>query len=87
MLVLARQSGESILLGDEITVKVLEVNGDTVKLGIDAPKSVAIYRKELYQAILEENRIASQLDTGGLKTLSKTLRNHKQDPSTRTNNE
>jgi len=86
MLVLSRQIGESLLIGDDISVKVLEVNGDTIKIGIDAPKSVAIYRKELYEAITEENRTASQINAQGLKTLSATLLTQK-DPSTNTSDE
>jgi len=86
MLVLSRQVDESLLIGDEISVKILEVNGDTVKIGIEAPKSVAIYRKELYEAITEENRNASQINSQGLKTLSATLLQQK-DSSTHTNDE
>lgn len=86
MLVLSRQIGESILIGDEVKVKILEVNGETIKIGIDAPKSVAIYRKELYDAITEENRIASQINSQGLKTLSAAIL-HQKDPSTNTSDE
>ena len=48
MLALARKTGESIVIGDEIEITILEIKGEQVKIGISAPKSVPIYRKELY---------------------------------------
>lgn len=59
MLVLTRKKGESLLVGDDIEVIVLGSEGDTVKLGIRAPKQVSIFRKEVYLAIQESNREAS----------------------------
>jgi carbon storage regulator len=59
MLVLARKKGESIIIGDQIELVVLGVEGDVVKLGIQAPKNVQVYRKEIYEAIKENNREAS----------------------------
>ena len=59
MLALARKIGESIIIDDQIEVTVLEVKGDQVKLGIAAPKSVPIYRKELYVQIQEANKEAA----------------------------
>jgi len=61
MLVLARKVGERIRIGDNIEVVVVEVKGDTVRLGINAPRGVAIYRQEIYDAIQRENVAASQL--------------------------
>ena len=58
MLAVARKSNESIMLGNDIEITVLEIKGDQVKLGIKAPKSVPIYRKEIYLQIQEENRQA-----------------------------
>lgn len=55
MLVLTRKTGESIMIGDEIELKIISVEGDQVKLGIDAPRSVKVYRSEIYKAIQEEN--------------------------------
>ncbi|MCD9022308.1 carbon storage regulator CsrA [Cohnella silvisoli] len=60
MLVLARKKGESIIIGDNIELIVLSVEGDTVRLGINAPKSVEIYRKEIYDSIQESNKEAIQ---------------------------
>jgi carbon storage regulator len=59
MLVLARKKGESIMIGDNIELVILGVEGDTVKLGITAPKQVEVYRKEIYLSIQESNKEAS----------------------------
>lgn len=59
MLVLSRKKGESIVISDDIEIIVLESEGDTVKLGIKAPKDVEIHRKEIYLAIQESNKEAS----------------------------
>lgn len=56
MLALARRLGESIIINDNIEVTLLEIKGDQVKLGISAPKSVPVYRKELYVQIQEANK-------------------------------
>lgn len=61
MLVLSRQRDESIMIGDEIEITVVDIRGDKVRLGINAPKSVSVHRKEVYQAIQKENEEASQL--------------------------
>jgi len=55
MLVLTRKLGEVIRVGDDVTVRVLEVKGNQVRLGIDAPAAVRIYREEVYRAICKEN--------------------------------
>lgn len=55
MLVLTRKVNEAIRIGDDIIVRVLEVRGGQVRLGIEAPEDVKVYREELYQKILEEN--------------------------------
>jgi carbon storage regulator len=59
MLVLTRRVGESILIGDEIVVTVLELNRDQVRIGIRAPRSVTVHREEVYQEILLSNRAAA----------------------------
>lgn len=61
MLVLSRQRDESIMIGDEIEITVVDIRGDKVRLGISAPKNVSVHRKEVYEAIQRENREASQL--------------------------
>ena len=55
MLVLARRLNESIMIGDEIEVVVIDIKGDQVKLGIKAPRKVTVHRKEIYQEIKQEN--------------------------------
>lgn len=70
MLALSRKQGESIVIGNNIEITVLEAKGDQVKIGISAPKSVPVYRKEIYEQIQEENREAvANLDVESLKKL------------------
>lgn len=64
MLILARKEGESIIIGDEITLEIISVSGNTVKIGIVAPRNVDILRKELYDSIKSENITASNVDSG-----------------------
>lgn len=54
MLVLSRQKDESIMIGDEVEITIVDVRGDKVRLGINAPRSVAVHRKEIYLAIQKE---------------------------------
>lgn len=62
MLVLSRKPGEKLIIGEDVVITVLSVEGDKVKLGIEAPKNVQVYRKELFDAIVEENKLASEVD-------------------------
>lgn len=59
MLVLGRKKGESIIIDDDIEITVTAVEGDTIKLGINAPKHITIHRKEIYLEIQEENKLAT----------------------------
>jgi carbon storage regulator len=61
MLVLTRKVSQSIVIGDEIEVVVLEVRGEQVRIGIRAPKTVAVHRKEIYDQIQEENRSSAEV--------------------------
>ena len=61
MLALARKVNESIIVNDNIEITVLEVKGDQIKIGIDAPKNVPIYRKEIYTQIRESNAEAANI--------------------------
>ncbi|RXJ02282.1 carbon storage regulator [Anaerobacillus alkaliphilus] len=70
MLVLSRKKDQSIMIGDNIEITVLAVEGDQIKLGINAPRSVEIQRKEIYLAIQEENSKASVAAVDLLKQLT-----------------
>lgn len=59
MLVLNRKKGEVIVLGDNIEISIIDVQGDNIKIGIDAPQEVRIYRKEIYEEIVAANRQAA----------------------------
>lgn len=60
MLALSRKINESIMIGSDIEITILEIKGDQVKIGINAPKSVPIYRKEIYLQIQESNKEAAE---------------------------
>ncbi|HOR93379.1 MAG TPA: carbon storage regulator CsrA [Spirochaetota bacterium] len=80
MLVLARKVNESIMIGDDIEIVIIDIKGDQVKLGIKAPKSVAVHRKEIYEEIQKENIAAmkSQLKPETLKDITDILQTHKE---------
>jgi carbon storage regulator len=67
MLVITRKPGDRIRLGDDITVTVLDVVGSTVRLGIDAPAEIPVYRHEVWEAIEAENRAAADSSVSQLK--------------------
>jgi carbon storage regulator len=79
MLVLTRKTNESIMIGDEIKVTVVEVRGDQVKLGITAPKQISVHREEIYLAIRKENiqAAASQIGLGELEQIWKSRQQEK----------
>lgn len=56
MLILARRVGETLNIGDDITVTVLSINGNQVRIGVNAPRSIAVHREEIYKRILNENK-------------------------------
>lgn len=74
MLVLSRQRDETIMIGDDIEITVVDIRGDKVRLGISAPASVPVHRKEVYDAIKRENRAASQVAVEDLSKASAHLR-------------
>ena len=72
MLALSRKQGEAIMIGSDIELTILEVKGDQVKIGISAPKSVPVYRKEIYAQIQEANKeVVATLDIESVKKLKK----------------
>ena len=73
MLVLTRKAGESVVIGDEVVVRVLEVRGDVVRVGIDAPRSVAVQRAELLQELEESNKASASPSEDAVEALSRQL--------------
>lgn len=73
MLVLTRKAGEGIVIGDDVTIKVIELKGGGVRIGIDAPRDRKIYRQEIYERITNENLAASQWDMTDLDAISLNL--------------
>lgn len=69
LLALSRKVNESIMIGNDVEITILEVKGDQVKLGISAPKSIPIYRKEIYLQIQEENKEAVTSDNSNVLLL------------------
>jgi carbon storage regulator (csrA) len=65
MLILTRRVGETLMIGDEVTVTVLGVKGNQVRIGINAPKTVAVHREEIYQRIKGENEGSPVPDESG----------------------
>ncbi|MEC5273768.1 carbon storage regulator CsrA [Caldifermentibacillus hisashii] len=72
MLILARKQGEAIQIGNGIEIKVISIQGDQVKIGIEAPKTVEVYRKEIYEQIQEENKQAATTTTNVLELIKKS---------------
>jgi len=79
MLVLARRLNESIMIGDDIEIVVIDIKGDQVKLGINAPRKITVHRKEIYQEIKQENiaAISSDFDPNTLRDLSDLFKKDK----------
>ncbi len=73
MLVLTRKPGEKILIGDDIVITVLDTRGDSVRIGIDAPRGVKIQRDEVVRAVSEANLAASQIDTAAEERIKRSL--------------
>ena len=71
MLVSSRQRDETIIIGDDIEITVVDIRGDKVRLGVSAPKSISVHRKEVYDAIRRENREAAQVKPEDLSALGR----------------
>ena len=71
MLVLSRQRDESIMIGDSIVVTIVDIRGDKVRLGINAPAEIPVHRQEVYEAIQRENLRAARLETGDTRNIGK----------------
>ncbi|MCL2155751.1 MAG: carbon storage regulator CsrA [Leptospirales bacterium] len=79
MLVLARRLNESIMIGDDIEIIIIDIKGDQVKLGVKAPRKITVHRKEIYQEIKQENiaAISSDFDPTTLRDLSDLFKKDK----------
>ncbi|KAA1417723.1 carbon storage regulator CsrA [Nocardioides humilatus] len=74
MLVLSRRIGESVVVGDDITITVLDVRGDVVRVGIDAPRSVSVHRAELLAELADSNADSASPPAKVVASLSEALR-------------
>ena len=74
MLVLSRQRDETIMIGDAVEITVVDIRGDKVRLGINAPRQVQVHRKEIYSAIQQENTDSTGVVADDLNVADQTLR-------------
>jgi carbon storage regulator len=74
VLVLTRRPGESIMIGDDVVVTVLDVRGDVVRVGIKAPRSVQVHREEVYLELQRANREAASPSESAVEALSELLK-------------
>ncbi|HET9517402.1 MAG TPA: carbon storage regulator CsrA [Actinoplanes sp.] len=80
MLVLTRRSGESVMIGDTVVVTVLEVRGDVIRLGIDAPRDIQVHREEIYRELQASNQEAASPTDDAVLALSRLLRPKADEP-------
>lgn len=77
MLVLSRRAGESIVIGDDVTISVLEVRGDIVRVGIAAPRSVTVHRAELLEQLEQSNKEAASPSADAVASLTRALQDRR----------
>ncbi len=75
MLILTRKIGESILIGDNITIKVVETGKNSVRIGIDAPKDITVLRQEVFDTIQQENILSAKGNNVDITEVAKLLGN------------
>jgi carbon storage regulator len=80
MLVLSRRTGESVVIGEDVTISVLEVRGDVVRIGIDAPRSLVVHRAELLDQLEQSNREAASPSADTVDSLVHALRGRSDGP-------
>jgi len=73
MLVLTRRAGESVMIGDDVVITVLEARGDVIRLGIQAPRDVQVHREEVYRELQEANREAASPTEDAVAAVAKML--------------
>jgi carbon storage regulator len=66
MLIITRRAGQKIMLGDDVTIHVMEIVGNSVRIGVEAPKSLPVYREEIWAAVKEENQASATANTDSL---------------------
>jgi carbon storage regulator len=66
VLIITRRAGQKIMLGDDVTVHVMEIVGNSVRIGVEAPKSLPVYREEIWAAVKEENQASATADSESL---------------------
>jgi len=71
MLVLSRHRDESIMIGDDVVITIVDIRGDKVRLGIEAPTDIPVHRQEVYEAIKRENERAARVNPNATKDLGK----------------
>jgi carbon storage regulator len=74
MLVLTRRAGESVMIGDTVTITVLEARGDVIRLGIQAPRDVQVHREEVYRELQAANREAASPTEDAVQAVTQMLR-------------
>lgn len=74
MLVLTRRSGESVMIGDDVVITVLEVRGDVIRLGIRAPRDIQVHREEIYRELQASNRAAASPTEDAVRALAQLIR-------------
>ena len=79
VLVLSRRAGESVMVGHDVVITVLEVRGDVVRIGIKAPRAVQVHREEVYLELEQANRASAASSDAAVDALTSRLRDEKQD--------
>ncbi len=75
MLILSRKTDEKIKIGEDITLTIIEIRGDQVKIGVEAPKSVKVFRQEVFNAIKNENKSAAEIpNVSGIDAITRLLK-------------